>query len=492
MRAEAHVALSLSFRRMRVVPLFGVLLAAGVAQPVVAFAQEVEEDPVALQKITEMNKKALDAYDALDFEQARKILKDALDACTAANLDKHPIKARTHIHMGAVLFGGFKQRDLAVKQFKKALEIEPDIKLTKSVATPEVQAIFEEAKASMGTPEAGAGGNEGGATEPSAGGQGAGNSATVGLSHSPITVSRRGQSINVVATLDPRTEGVAKVVLAYRPEGATDFLAREMSKSGNTYAGEIPGSATNGATVAYFIEAQGADEAVLSSAGTQEKPFTVSLSAPSGKSGGKKKEGDEEDDDEEAGKIYLSLGVGLGFGSASGNGEVLTRQSASGFASGGGQVVLEGGYFVAPQLRLSLAARFQFYSGPNGYFDSTMSGACGSDNYCQPASGALSVFAKGAWFFRSMGLVRPYVGAALGGGQIRHVVSFDDPKTCGNAGTEACKDTALAGPVFIGPHGGILFAFNRHAGVALELGTQLGFPKFTFNIDVNGNVAIMF
>ena len=45
-----------------------------------------------------------------------------------------------------VLIGGQKQRDPAIKQFKKALAIEPGIGLTKSVATPEMQSAFEEAR----------------------------------------------------------------------------------------------------------------------------------------------------------------------------------------------------------------------------------------------------------------------------------------------------------------------------------------------------------
>ena len=40
---------------------------------------------------------------------------------------------------------GFKQREVGLKQFRKALEIEPDIKLTKSLVTPELQDAFEEA-----------------------------------------------------------------------------------------------------------------------------------------------------------------------------------------------------------------------------------------------------------------------------------------------------------------------------------------------------------
>ena len=46
-------------------------------------------------------------------------------------------------------FAGFKQKDEAIKQFRKALEIQPDIKLDKILATPEVQEVYDEAVAAQ-------------------------------------------------------------------------------------------------------------------------------------------------------------------------------------------------------------------------------------------------------------------------------------------------------------------------------------------------------
>src|SRR3954447_2705511 len=113
-------------------------------------ARAEAEDTAAVEKVTKMNKKAVEEYENLNFEEARKILKDALDLCTQSGLDNHPIKARTHVHLGVVILAGFKQRDLAIKQFKKAFEIQPDIKLTKSLANPEIQEAFDEATAQLG------------------------------------------------------------------------------------------------------------------------------------------------------------------------------------------------------------------------------------------------------------------------------------------------------------------------------------------------------
>ncbi|MES1208007.1 MAG: tetratricopeptide repeat protein, partial [Pseudomonadota bacterium] len=143
----------------RVALVVGILLAAPAAVTAAPAG-----DPAAVAKITELNKKALAAYSQQDYETAKNLLKQALQDCAEAGLDQHPITARTHLHFGAVAIVGFNQRDAGIKQFKKALEIEPDIKLTKSIVTPELQDAFEEAVlASNGGAAPGGEGESGGA-----------------------------------------------------------------------------------------------------------------------------------------------------------------------------------------------------------------------------------------------------------------------------------------------------------------------------------------
>ena len=128
--------------------LFRTVLLASLVSVFVAVAAQgtaAAEDQAAVNKVTNLNKKAIDAYNKQDYETARAVLKEALELCASAGLDRHPIRARTHIHFGIVAIVGFKQREVGLKQFRKALEVQPDIKLTKSLATPELQDAFEEA-----------------------------------------------------------------------------------------------------------------------------------------------------------------------------------------------------------------------------------------------------------------------------------------------------------------------------------------------------------
>src|SRR5947207_9503970 len=127
---------------------FGVLLVSlasllTLAIPARAVAGPAESQ--AVEKVTQLNRKALEAYAKQDWETARALLKEALELCASAGLDKHAIRSRTHIHFGAVAITGFHQREVGLKQFRKALEVQPDIKLTKTIATPELQDAFEEA-----------------------------------------------------------------------------------------------------------------------------------------------------------------------------------------------------------------------------------------------------------------------------------------------------------------------------------------------------------
>src|SRR5450631_2305671 len=125
--------------------LVAVVVGVQIATTEVASAASPAGDPAAVAKVTNLNKKALEAYSQQDYDTARDLLKQALEVCTSAGLDQHPITARTHVHFGVVAIVGFKQREVGLKQFRKALEIEPDIKLTKSLVTPELQDAFEEA-----------------------------------------------------------------------------------------------------------------------------------------------------------------------------------------------------------------------------------------------------------------------------------------------------------------------------------------------------------
>jgi len=265
--------------------------------PVTARGQADDSNP-AIEKITALNKKALDAYNDLEFEESRKLLKQALDLCTSAGLDKHPVAARTHIHMGVVLIAA-KQQDLGIKQFKTAIEIEPEIQVTKALANPEILEAFKAAGADV-TPAAG--GDAGGQPAASDAAKPAATPEEVkGIQLNPPARGKRGKAIPIVVTIGADVTGYTKVMLEYRPEGASEYLEREMKKSGNKYAGEIPADATEGNLVSYYVEADSDDEDAdsIATSGSEDRPYNVSLSggASGGEASGGECQGDDCDED---------------------------------------------------------------------------------------------------------------------------------------------------------------------------------------------------
>ena len=105
------------------------LAATLVTRPALADDREVG-------KITLLNRKALEAYQHLEFETAMRLLNEALDQSERAGLTQHPIRARTFVTLGIVSLGGFRQRDQAVKYFRRALQIQPEVRLSPGLATP--------------------------------------------------------------------------------------------------------------------------------------------------------------------------------------------------------------------------------------------------------------------------------------------------------------------------------------------------------------------
>jgi signal recognition particle receptor subunit beta len=120
---------------------------AGVVLALAGSTRAAEQDDGTLNKVVELNKKALALYEALDMEGAAATLGQALDLCTSAKLDSHPTAARTHIHLGVVYVSGLKNREQGLAEFRKALAIDAKIKITKSLINPEVQDAFAEAQA---------------------------------------------------------------------------------------------------------------------------------------------------------------------------------------------------------------------------------------------------------------------------------------------------------------------------------------------------------
>jgi hypothetical protein len=505
-------------RRSRLIPrsytifasLLALLLASQLSASSIARAQADEGDPIA--KATQLNREAVEAYQAHRVDDARKLLKQALDLCDASGLEQHPIKARTLIHMGIVMIGGAKQRDAGIKQFRKALEIQPEIGLTKSLVTPELQQAFDEAKggdksgeakappppaAKSVAPAAPAGGDlpEGGSEPPpEAATPAPGDTAepvvpSTGLSHEAVTRGRPGTAIPITVNVDGSLK-FDKIVLAYRPNGATEFFGREMKQvDPGVFSAEIPARATSGAMVAYYIEAQDKEGEPISARGSAERPLVIALGAAAAANpSGNDDDGDDDDDDDDGAgsKFFVGLLVGSGAGYAAGNGDLdrNTQYSSGSVAvAQAGHIAPEFGYWLRPNMMLSLQLRYQYITGPTEIVSGTRT--------LHPANYALAAFAKATWMF-GHGNLRPLFSLAVGGGEIRHVVQHPTLRDCGPKKNLTCIDTIAGGPALAGAGAGIMYNLTPRLALIAALNTQIGAPDFTFNLDANIGAAFGF
>jgi hypothetical protein len=341
----------------------------------------------------------------------------------------------------------------------------PDVKLDKLLATPEIQEVFDQAVAA----QKGGGGEKAPAAD--------------AITHEPVTRAAQGKAIQINMTLDSSVKA-KKVMLSFSADGSEDFGEREMhEESPGNWMGEIPSSATQGAKVSYYIEVDGDDDQVVAKKGSAADPMVVELRGPGGAPLGQRKKAappPKKKEEAEGATWYIGLGVGSGFGWTTGTGEInpADQVKPAGFAPAKlGQVSPEVGYFLSPELLLSLQIRFQLVSGTTAF----------AGGGAQP-SYAIAGFARARYLFDA-GDVHPFVGGLLGGGTIRHVATFNSV-LC--AAKTPCVDSIKAGPVFVGGTGGLIYNVTPTFGLTGETNLALGFTSFTFNIDVNLGIALEF
>jgi hypothetical protein len=487
------------------------------------------QDPAVLQQVTDLNKKAVEAYENLDMEEAAKYLREALQVCAKEGLNNHKAKARTHIHLGIVMVAGLKQRDRGIQQFKRALEIDPTIKPTKSLLNPEIQAAFDEAAKDMGSTPAPAAEApkpvetpkpvEAAAPPPPPPAPTSADASAPrakGIVHTAITEARPESTITIKAAVEAGL-GQDKVILAYRPDGATDFLARDMEKdSKGWYVARIPLPATRGSVVSYYIEARNRTGLALGNNGTAAEPHVISLSpdAPAAPPPGddvrvttvRRPPHDEIGGDSGGGggeehRYWVSFGIGTGYGWAKGTPEVnQTDKQGHPIEFGGGfapaqllHLTPEIGFFMAPNVLLSLQGRLQVVTAATEVRDPSCPNNKNSTTgvgVCSPAKGAIAVLGKATWLLGKPTPFRPFLSLSAGGGEIRHLISIATLNDCGPGRNAACTDTVLGGIILVGPGAGFSYDLSKSVAFVGAVNSLVGLPNPTVNFDFNIGLAM--
>jgi hypothetical protein len=528
------------------------LAALGLLLAIAPAVARADNSP-AVEKLIQMNKKALEDYDQLEWETAKRTLLQALVFAKKSSLETHPMMARTYVHLGAVYIVGFKDRAKGMQSFQRALEIDPGIHITKSMSTPELEDAFAEAARGPRAASGGSGGgDESAAPAPPRKRRGPiMESADAPAAPPPRAPKRPKDDDSVEPDLPARINvlecrnkdetppdkpvivrcavapnlPITQLFLLYLEPGNKEFTSAEMEKSPKGwFTAKIPKDAVNGTSLRFYVEGRNSGGKKLVENGRADSPNVI-LIREAGADEAEKEAGMSarrrpEDEDENPlaepdptrahsllGKIdrsklgvdtrygnrkwWIGLGIGTGGGFAKGNGfEALSAYNQY-FRAGFGWA---GFFHLVPELGYQLSPDWALsLEGRNQYIYQNAHFAP------YTASGANSVLLRVIRYSKQQRL-RFFGSAAVGGGEGFRLIVFTgsqvaqvDPKAGqGDSQLGSIRDTVLGGPALVGAGGGIIYEMSKGVSYVMEMNVLAGLPTFSAVADVNFGFQINF
>jgi hypothetical protein len=328
-------------------------------------------------------KAAMESYDMMDYDAAKKSLNQALAAAKKSKLDKDAVAARAYLDLGIVAFVN-NDPDAAKLSFLSAVQIQPKIQIDPAYKSADMAKLLEEARK-----EAKGGGEEVAEAAPAEDCTG-----VKGLDHQVIDTAKGGAPLAIEAKVGNDVKH-NRVSVMFRAEGATDFTEIKMKKDGCKYTATIPASGMKGGMVHYYVAAYGDGPKPVASKGSSGAPNIVEITG-GGKAtaakddtedpinGGKPKPepkvaqadpGDavKPDADVSAGttvehkptKFMIGVSGGGGSGYLSGTTEAANPVKSGGFSNPALVIMPELAYFVNPQLSIGVVGRIGIPVGAN-------------------------------------------------------------------------------------------------------------------------------
>ena len=498
------------------------------------------QDQAAVDKLVQMNKKALDDYDTLDFDAAKGVLLQALAVGKKAGLDNHPVMGRTYIHLGAVYITGFHDRQHGMQSFGRALEIDPSIQLSKGIETAEVTAAFAEAQRNAragGSSSAGGGGGdddnappppkkkrrgpvmEGDASSDDhpkpkkrhpSGDEEPDLPAHVGALDCPEPDEAIIDKPLTVRCVVAANLPVASVYLMYRAPDKEEYNEVLMTKSPKGWLqAKIPKKAVTGKSIQFYFEGRNAAGKPVVANGGADSPNIVLVVEEESKGEVSAAPHDEDEnplednegnqrphlhlghvDKEREGldtrygkrKWWIGIGIGTGYGYAKGNGFEAVNRSLPQDPFHSLQSQFTPGLAWAGIGQLEPEIGYAFNPG-------MALSVAGRLQYTAPAAkyadftykGAIGVMAK-LLFYTKQSQLRFFIGPLAGGGNFRFL---GYPDTGATNGYSDFKDTIVAGPLLIGAAGGLYYEASKPVSLVIEINEIAGLPTFGLVTDVN-------
>lgn len=387
-------------------------------------------DPKA--DVAQKAKEAMESYDMMDYDAAKKLLGQALAIAKKAKLEKDASTAKVYLNLGLAAFAGGDQNGAKIA-FTAAVQIDPKIQIAPEYRQPALVKLLDQVRAEAAPPPE---------PEPPAAPPGVDCSAVTGVQHTIIDAGKTNLATPIEALVGADVPA-AKVSVMYRPEGATAFSEVRLTKQGDCkYTGAIPASAMKGTVLHYYVAAYDENNRVLVGKGSSGSPNIMELTpGPTGRSdtedpiNGNKKPDDGGGAIHGGGqvvvgatRVYGGLVIGTGVGYVTGKTEFDNTVQNCCLGSSLLVITPELGYYVKPQLSVGVAARLGVPLGANIDGHSTLApGGVVRVRYALAASG------EGV---RVIG--------QIGAGILRNTIKLND------GGNGMDTDIVAQGPLLIG------------------------------------------
>ena len=436
----------------------GVLVVAVMAALLVPAVAQAQVQEAARARIKMLNTRAMDDYDGLEFDAAKKKLLEALSVARQASVSRGSELARTNINLGVVMGAGFNDRIAAVKHFTEGLRLDRSLKLDAARATPALEEMFKSASDSVGPAQT---------TDSS-------------FEHEPVDEATGGQSVRLRAIVGGGL-GAARCVAYYRVRGSRAFERVVLKKyRGGVFSGVIPGENVRPPSIYYYVEAQDGSGERLAGRGQRTSPLIISVEKGSGTP-------PKDDPKTPSGPKIISLGVMAGFGAGivfGGTSELQHARVASspetvdikpGGAVAPFHLALEFAYHLNEDWHLALLGRLQVVTALSGQ---TISNA-------NPIS--MLGIARAKRFFGE-GKTRFYLSFGAGGGNIRHRIPLGDydPNEDQTGRTpNNIVDARVAGVGAFGFGGGMTAMLTDIFGFIIDASGLILVPNFSAHLDIN-------
>ena len=478
--------------------------ATAIAVLVSVAAAPASADADVREDIREKTKQAMENYDLLEFDEAKKLLNEAI-ALAKRKKVRDKVLAAAHVSLGVVYFSGLNDKESAKLQFIEAVQISKDVEIDKGYVTDELNKMLSEARDQYGKGDSGpapAGDDDDDDDDVDC-------DALTGLRHDLIDETPAGRAAKVVVYVGADI-GAKKVALYYRPKGTAKFSQTNLKASGCRYTGAIPKDAVRGDMLHYYVQAVGKGGKKVGNKGSKGSPNIIEIAQvgtgaftddenPLGEGDG---DGASEATDTSSSgevsttvgpiggtkepKLFLALAAGTGGGYVTGSTERVNSPVGCCFAPALLHVMPELGYFINPQLAISAAFRFGFPVGANvnGHATGAPAGLIRVRYALDPSGDGLQL------------------SGAIGGGLLRHTVKIENQPDNMNTDTTASGPILLgAGAAYIRPLSGPMkFMVELNALSAFTAGiSELGdcpdgasCVRPSFGLQVDANLGILF